>query len=61
VPHRRGSFREDWNDLLIRFAQRRRHDEPRRNGLEQAEAKAGQSDLGDRSDPHKTLLERSSR
>jgi hypothetical protein len=22
VPHRRGSFHEDWNDLLIRFAHR---------------------------------------
>lgn len=22
MPHRRGSFHEDWNDLLIRFAHR---------------------------------------
>ena len=44
MPHRRGSFHEDWNDLLTRFADRRRHDRPRAELLEQAQEEAQQND-----------------
>jgi hypothetical protein len=44
VPHRHGSFHEDWNDLLTRFAHRRRHDRPREEQLEQARKEAEQSE-----------------
>lgn len=36
MPHRKGSFHEDWNDLLARFAERRKHDRPRQALLEKA-------------------------
>jgi hypothetical protein len=58
VPHRRGSFHEDWNDLLMRFAQRRKHEQPRREMLERAKDEALPSDPCDRSDPHQALFER---
>jgi hypothetical protein len=54
VPHRRGSFHEDWNDLLTRFAHRRKHDAPREAMLEQAQEEALRSDFC----PHQALFER---
>jgi hypothetical protein len=56
VPHRRGSFNEDWNDLLTRFAQRRKHEHPRGEMLEQAKEEALQP-----FDPHQALFERAQR
>jgi hypothetical protein len=56
VPHRRGSFHEDWNDLLTRFAHRRKHDEPRAAMLEKAQEEARQT--GQPFDPHHALFER---
>jgi hypothetical protein len=53
VPHRRGSFHEDWNDLLTRFAHRRKHEQPRAFLLEHAKEEALQSDLC----PHQALFE----
>ncbi len=53
MPHRKGSFHEDWNDLLTRFAHRRKHDQPRAELLEQAQEEALHSDLC----PHQTLFE----
>ena len=53
MPHRRGSFHEDWNDLLTRFAHRRRHDKPREEMLEKAKEEALQSDFC----PHQALFE----
>ena len=58
MPHRKGSFQEDWNDLLIRFAQRRRNEQPRGDMLEQAQDEALNSDLCEPFDPHQALLER---
>jgi hypothetical protein len=58
MPHRRGSFQEDWNDLLIRFAHRRKHDHPREEMLEQAQEEALHSELCEPSDPHQALFER---
>jgi hypothetical protein len=57
VPHRKGSFHEDWNDLLTRFAHRRKHDEPRQEMLEKARHEAEKSHLNER-DPHQALFER---
>ena len=59
MPHRRGSFHEDWNDLLTRFAHRRRHDRPREQMLEQAQEEALFSELCEPFDPHQALFERS--
>ena len=53
MPHRRGSFHEDWNDLLTRFAHRRKHEKPRELMLAKAKEEALQSDLC----PHKALFE----
>ena len=53
MPHRRGSFHEDWNDLLTRFAHRRRHEQPRAMLLEKAKEEALHSD----SCPHQVLFE----
>ena len=44
MPHRRGSFHEDWNDLLTRFAHRRKHEQPRGELLERAQVEAHHSD-----------------
>ena len=56
MPHRRGSFHEDWNDLLTRFAHRRKHDEPRAMLLDKAQKEARQT--GRDFDPHHALFER---
>ena len=56
MPHRRGSFNEDWNDLLTRFAHRRKHEHPREEMLEQAKEEALQP-----FDPHQALFERAQR
>jgi hypothetical protein len=56
VPHRRGSFHEDWNDLLTRFAHRRRHDKPREELLEMAMHEVLDDERG--GDPHQALFER---
>ena len=53
MPHRRGSFHEDWNDLLTRFAHRRKHEQPRALMLEKAKEEALQSDYC----PHQVLFE----
>ena len=53
MPHRRGSFHEDWNDLLTRFAHRRKHEQKRALLLEKAKDEALQSDLC----PHQALFE----
>jgi hypothetical protein len=58
VPHRRGSFQEDWNDLLTRFAHRRKHEQPREEMLEQAQEEALHSELCEPFDPHEALFER---
>lgn len=57
MPHRKGSFHEDWNDLLTRFAHRRKHEEPR-EALQRAQEEAAHSDLYERHDPHQALFER---
>jgi hypothetical protein len=44
VPHRTGSFDGDRNDLLARFADRRKHDRPRAELLEKAQREAIRSD-----------------
>jgi hypothetical protein len=54
VPHRRGSFHEDWNDLLTRFAHRRKHEKPREEMLEKARHEAEMTHLHD---PHRALFE----
>jgi hypothetical protein len=59
VPHRRGSFHEDWNDLLTRFADRRKHERPRSAQLEKAKDEALHSELHKPADPHQALFERS--
>jgi hypothetical protein len=59
VPHRKGSFQEDWNDLLTRFAHRRKHEQPREEMLEQAQEEALHSHLSEPFDPHQALFERS--
>lgn len=59
MPHRRGSFHEDWNDLLVRFENRRACNNPRLNLLEQATQEALHADLCEPFDPHKALFERS--
>lgn len=56
MPHRRGSFQEDWNDLLTRFAHRRKHEQPREEMLEQAKQEALHP-----FDPHQALFERAQR
>ena len=53
MPHRRGSFHEDWNDLLTRFAHRRKHEQPRALLLEQAREEALKPDAC----PHKALFD----
>lgn len=58
MPHRRGSFNEDWNDLLTRFAHRRKHEHPREELLEQAKEEALHSELCEPFDPHQALFER---
>ena len=58
MPHRKGSFHEDWNDLLTRFAHRRKHEEPRRAQLDRAQDEALHSELNERHDPHQALFER---
>jgi hypothetical protein len=58
VPHRKGSFHENWNDLLTRFAHRRRHELPREELLERAKDEALHSELCERFDPHQALFER---
>ena len=57
MPHRKGSFHEDWNHLLTRFAQRRKHEESRQALLEKAKDEALQSELCERFDPHQALFE----
>lgn len=59
VPHRRGSFQEDWNDLLTRFAHRRKRDRPRSELLEQAQEEALQSDSCPNFKLNQALFERS--
>lgn len=54
MPHRKGSFHEDWNQLLTRFAHRRRHEEWRQALLEKAQEEALRSE---RFDPHQALFE----
>jgi hypothetical protein len=56
VPHRRGSFHEDWNDLLTRFAHRRKHEQPREEMLERPKEERLQP-----FDPHQALFERARR
>lgn len=58
MPHRKGSFQEDWNDLLARFAHRRKHEHPREEMLEQAKEEALHSELCEPADPHRALFER---
>jgi len=58
VPHRRGSFHEDWNDLLTRFAHRRKHDLPRGELLERAQEEALHSEMCEPFDPHQALFDR---
>jgi hypothetical protein len=58
VPHRRGSFHEDWNDLLMRFAHRRKHEQPREEILRHASEEALSSDVYEPFDPHQALFER---
>jgi hypothetical protein len=58
VPHRRGSFHEDWNDLLTRFAHRHKHEAPRQERLEQAQEEALHAELCEPFDPHQALLDR---
>ena len=57
MPHRKGSFHEDWNQLLTRFAHRRRHEESRQALLEKAQDEALQSELNEPHDPHQALFE----
>ena len=57
MPHRRGSFHEDWNDLLTRFAHRRRHEKPREELLERAQHEAESAHLNEAPDPHQALFE----
>jgi len=61
VPHRRGSFQEDWNDLLTRFAHRRKHEQLREELLEQAKEEALHSETCEPIDPHQALFERAER
>lgn len=58
MPHRRGSFHEDWNDLLTRFAHRRKHEHPREEMLDQAKEEALRSEIFEPLDPHQALFER---
>lgn len=58
VPHRRGSFHEDWNDLLIRFEHRRHHERARAGLLEQAQEEALHAELCEPFDPHQAMFER---
>ncbi len=58
MPHRRGSFHEDWNDLLTRFAHGREHELPREEMLEQAQQEALRSEICEPFDPHQALFER---
>ena len=58
MPHRRGSFQEDWNDLLTRFAHRRKHEQPREERLEHAKEEALQPEDCEPLDPHQALFER---
>lgn len=55
---RRGSFHEDWNDLLLRFAHRRMHEQPREARPEQAKEEALKSEICEPFDPHQALFER---
>ena len=57
MPHRRGSFNEDWNDLLTRFAHRRRHEKPRAAMLEKAQHEAEHAHVNEPPDPHRKLFE----
>lgn len=58
MSHRRGSFQEDWNDLLTRFAHQRKHDDLHREEmLEQAQQESLESHLWERFDPHQALFE----
>jgi hypothetical protein len=60
LPHRRGSFRADWNDLLSYFAQRRKHEE-RRGNADKVEPEPAQPDDAGQRDLHEVLMERSNR
>ncbi len=59
MQNRRGSFHEDWNDLLTRFAHRRKHELPRGELLERAQEEALHADMCKPFDPHQALFERS--
>ena len=59
MSHRRGSFQEDWDDLLTRFAHQCRHNNPTREMLEQAQQESLESHLWEPFDPHQALFERS--
>lgn len=61
MPHRRGSFQEDWDDLLTRFAHRRKHEQPREELLERAKEEALHSETCEPFDPHQALFERAQR
>jgi len=60
VPHRKGSFHEDWNDMLVRFAHR---GTPAALKDQFGEAKAGKNRGArpDAFDPHQALFEWSAR
>ena len=58
MSHRKGSFQEDWNDLLTRFA----HKGTRAALADQlAEAKDGANEQPSASDIHQMLFERAQR
>lgn len=59
MPHRTGSFRENWDDLLMRFAERSQHVWPASELLLQAQRESAQSCLCELPDPHQALFERS--
>jgi hypothetical protein len=58
VPHRRGSFHEDWNELLVRFAHR---GTPAALKDQVKEAQATARQPSGEFDPHRALFERSAR
>lgn len=56
MPHRKGSFHEDWNDMLVRFAHR---GTPAALKDQVDEARAGKNGAApaDVFDPHQALFE----
>jgi hypothetical protein len=58
VPHRRGSFHEDWNELLHRFALRGTPAEFK-DQLQEIDPKRKPRRRSPSFDPHRELLERS--